>query len=96
MNFSQLSIESVAVELPTQVVSSATLEDRLGPAIRRLKLPARPISLLTGIEVMQLAGLNEGPAIGAALEEVEEARADGLIRTHAEAVEWLRERYARR
>src|SRR5436190_5144127 len=50
MIFSNLSIESVAVELPRQIVTSASLEDRLGPAIRRLKLPPKPITLLTGIE----------------------------------------------
>src|SRR5262245_12693307 len=50
MKFTNLSIESVAVELPRKVITSAELEERLAPVIRRLKLPPKPISLLTGIE----------------------------------------------
>jgi 3-oxoacyl-[acyl-carrier-protein] synthase-3 len=50
MIFRNLSVESIAVELPLQAVSTHTLETRLGPAITRLKLPARPIELLTGIQ----------------------------------------------
>lgn len=58
MIFSNLSIESIAVEFPPQSVSSAELEERLAPAIRRLKLPAHPIELLTGIQSRRFWGPN--------------------------------------
>lgn len=50
MRFSNLSIESIAYERPPVAVSSVAMEEHLGPAIRRLRLPSNPIRLLTQIE----------------------------------------------
>jgi tRNA nucleotidyltransferase/poly(A) polymerase len=62
----------------------------LGQALQRHFWPEPP--LLTGLEVMQAAGLEPGPHVGQLLEEVEELRADGLLRTPQDAVRWLRQR----
>jgi hypothetical protein len=45
------------------------------------------------MEVMQLLGIAPGPRVGQVLEEVQEARADGLLRTNEDAVRWLRARF---
>ena len=62
----------------------------LDEALQRHFWPEPP--LLTGIEVMQILDTKPGPRVGQALEEVEEARADGILHTKAEAVAWLRVR----
>lgn len=49
MRFSQVAIESVAYELAPQRVSSSQLEERLNGALVRMRLPPKPIELLTGI-----------------------------------------------
>lgn len=49
VHFNNVAIEAVAAVEPPRAVTSAALEDRLAPTLQRLKLPARPISLLTGI-----------------------------------------------
>jgi len=49
MRFENLAIETVTYELPPRWVTSTELEDRLLSAMQRLKLPTRPIQLLTGI-----------------------------------------------
>lgn len=49
MRFSHLSIEGLAAELPPRRISSAQIEERLRPALTRLKLPGRPLEALTGI-----------------------------------------------
>lgn len=50
MRFRDLTIESVAYELAPFRVTSTQLEDRLNGAMTRLRLPPRPIELLTGIQ----------------------------------------------
>ncbi len=62
----------------------------LDEALRRHFWPQPP--LVSGLEVMQLLDLKPGPQIGVILQDVEEARADGLIRTSDDAVVYLRER----
>lgn len=69
---------------------TAAHAELLDEALRRHFWPEPP--LLTGIEVMQLLNVGPGPMVGQALEEVDEARADGVLRSKAEAVEWLRNR----
>jgi 3-oxoacyl-[acyl-carrier-protein] synthase-3 len=49
MRFSNVSIESLGYELAPRRVKSAQLEDELNGALVRMKLPAKPIELLTGI-----------------------------------------------
>lgn len=49
MRFRNVAIESVACELAPERVSSAEIERRLNGTMGRLKLPQRPIELLTGI-----------------------------------------------
>lgn len=50
MRFRDLTIESVSYELAPFRVTSTQLEDRLNGAMTRLRLPPRPIELLTGIQ----------------------------------------------
>jgi 3-oxoacyl-[acyl-carrier-protein] synthase-3 len=49
MLFRDLTIESLSYELPPHKVTSVQLEDRLNGAMTRMRLPPRPIELLTGI-----------------------------------------------
>jgi 3-oxoacyl-[acyl-carrier-protein] synthase-3 len=50
MRFNNVSIESIAYERAPLRVSSASIEDRLHPAMSRMRLPPHPIELLTGIQ----------------------------------------------
>ncbi len=49
MLFRHLAIESLSYELAPHKVTSTQLEDRLNGAMTRMRLPPRPIELLTGI-----------------------------------------------
>lgn len=49
MRFKNVSIESLAYERAPLRITSGALEDRLSPAMTRMRLPPRPIELLTGI-----------------------------------------------
>jgi poly(A) polymerase len=85
-------VETVLLAAAEQGWSHAAAE-LLEEAIRRQLWPEPP--LLSGVEVMQLLRLEPGPAVGRAIGELEDARADGLIRTPEEAAQWLRERLRR-
>jgi len=65
-------------------------EELLAEAVQLQFWPLEP--LLSGVEIMQILGLEPGPRVGQVLEAVAEARADGLIRTAADAAAWVRER----
>lgn len=47
--FSNVGIEAMAYALPSEVFSSAMLEEQLGPLYSRLKLPQGRLELMTGI-----------------------------------------------
>lgn len=49
MKFENVCIESLAVALPEEVLSSAAIEERLRPLYDRLKLPVGRLELMTGI-----------------------------------------------
>lgn len=49
MKFSNVVIESLAVALPDEVLTSAGIEERLRPLYERLKLPEGRLELMTGI-----------------------------------------------
>ncbi|MFN3650468.1 MAG: hypothetical protein ACK47B_12895 [Armatimonadota bacterium] len=70
---------------------SAAYAELLEEALWRHQRPPEP--LLTGQEVMQALKLRPGPQIGRLLEEIEEARADGMLRTRDEALAYLLERH---
>jgi tRNA nucleotidyltransferase/poly(A) polymerase len=63
------------------------LEALLAEMLERRLRPLPP--LLAGDEVMRLLDMAPGPGIGECLQQVEERRADGLIRTAEEARGWL-------
>jgi poly(A) polymerase len=50
--------------------------------------------LLSGQEVMAVSGLAAGPALGALMDALAEAQADGLVRTAEEARRWIADRGA--
>ena len=50
MKFSNVCIESLAVALPDEVWTSASIEERLRPLYERLKLPFGRLELMTGIK----------------------------------------------
>ncbi|HEY5078507.1 MAG TPA: 3-oxoacyl-ACP synthase III [Opitutaceae bacterium] len=49
MRFKNVCLESIAVTLPTEVWTSAQIEERLRPLYERLKLPFGRLELMTGI-----------------------------------------------
>jgi 3-oxoacyl-[acyl-carrier-protein] synthase III len=49
MRFSNVCLESIAVTMPTEVWTSAQLEERLRPLYERLRLPFGRLELMTGI-----------------------------------------------
>jgi acyl-CoA:acyl-CoA alkyltransferase len=49
MHFENVVIESLAYELPPEVWTSATIEEKLRPLYERLKLPTGRLELMTGI-----------------------------------------------
>jgi len=54
MKFSQTYIESLAVALPDEVLTSAEIEHRLAPLYERLHLPEGRLELMTGIRERRL------------------------------------------
>jgi tRNA nucleotidyltransferase/poly(A) polymerase len=78
--------EAVILAVPGTEWSSPYPE-LLKEALRRHLHPEAP--LLTGQEVMHSLGVPPGPTVGRALEALEEARADGLIRDRDTALAWL-------
>src|SRR5262249_48648881 len=79
-----------AVEGQPAPTSRGPLIDMLGEFLERRLRPVPP--LLTGNYVMTILRLAPGPAVGQYLQQVEERRADGELRTAEEARAWLRER----
>lgn len=49
MRFSNVVVESIAVALPDEVLTSVAIEQRLAPLYQRLKLPEGRLELMTGI-----------------------------------------------
>lgn len=50
MKFSKTVLDSIAYELPTEVWTSASIEEKLSPLYDRLKLPYGRLELMTGIK----------------------------------------------
>lgn len=68
MRFSSVVIESMAVALPEEVLSSAAIEQRLAPLYQRLRLPEGRLELMTGIRERRVwpAGTKPSDASAAA------------------------------
>ena len=49
MRFENVQIAAIGYELPTRVVTSAELEERLGPVYARLRIPRGQLAAMTGI-----------------------------------------------
>ena len=57
MKFEHTVIESIAVALPDDVLTSAQIEQRLAPLYERLKLPEGRLELMTGIKAVSYTHL---------------------------------------
>ncbi len=68
MHFNHTLIESLAVALPEEILSSADIERRLGPLYERLRLPEGRLELMTGIRERRVwpAGTRPSDASAAA------------------------------
>ena len=68
MKFSHTVIESIAVALPEEVLTSPQIEERLAPLYERLKLPEGRLELMTGIRERRVwpAGTRPSDASAAA------------------------------
>src|SRR5471030_2445426 len=68
MRFENVCIESLAVALPSEILTSAQIEERLRPLYERLKLPAGRLELMTGIRERRVwpAGTRPSDASAAA------------------------------
>ena len=49
-----------------------------------------PVPLLTGTDLIDQFGLEQGPPIGRLLAALSEAQATGQVTTHEDAQEWVR------
>ncbi|QYM80607.1 3-oxoacyl-ACP synthase III [Horticoccus luteus] len=54
MRFTHVCLESIAVAMPDEVLTSNEIEERLRPLYERLKLPAGRLELMTGIRERRL------------------------------------------
>ncbi len=68
MRFSNVVIESIAVALPDEILTSQAVEQRLAPLYERLKLPEGRLELMTGIKERRVwpAGTRPSDASAAA------------------------------
>ncbi|HEX2855407.1 MAG TPA: 3-oxoacyl-ACP synthase III [Opitutaceae bacterium] len=68
MKFEHTCIESLAVALPDEILTSAQIEQRLSPLYERLKLPVGRLELMTGIRERRIwpAGTRASDASAAA------------------------------
>ena len=68
MRFSNVCIESLAVALPDEILTSAAIEEQLRPLYERLKLPVGRLELMTGIRERRVwpAGTRPSDASAAA------------------------------
>lgn len=68
MRFNHTVIESIAVALPEEILSSAAIEQRLAPLYERLRLPEGRLELMTGIRERRIwpAGTRPSDASAAA------------------------------
>jgi 3-oxoacyl-[acyl-carrier-protein] synthase III len=62
MRFENVCLESLAVALPEEVWTSATIEERLRPLYERLKLPAGRLELMTGIRERRMWPVGTRPS----------------------------------
>jgi 3-oxoacyl-[acyl-carrier-protein] synthase III len=68
MKFEHVCLESLAVALPSEILTSAQIEERLRPLYERLKLPVGRLELMTGIRERRVwpAGTRASDASAAA------------------------------
>lgn len=62
MIFNNVSLESWALHLPQQIVSSQEIEQRLAPVYERLKLPEGRLELMTGIKERRVWDVGTAPS----------------------------------
>ncbi|MBC7366791.1 MAG: 3-oxoacyl-ACP synthase III [Undibacterium sp.] len=67
MKFSNVRIESLAVALPDEVLTSAAIEEELRPLYERLKLPFGRLELMTGIRERRVWPLGTRPSDASAI-----------------------------
>lgn len=82
MQFSRVCLENVSAILPEEVVTTAQIEERLGPLYRRLKLPEGRLELMSGIAERRFFPVGTRPSdisIRAAEKAIE---ASGINREH--------------
>lgn len=60
--FSRVCVESYALNLPQQAVSSAEIEDRLGEIYKRLEIPFGTLEKLSGVKSRYLWAPDESPS----------------------------------
>lgn len=65
MLYKNVNIETIAYELPPEVVTSDAIEQRLAPVYERLKLPFGRLELMSGIKERRLWPRGEKPSDGA-------------------------------
>ncbi|BCO10135.1 3-oxoacyl-ACP synthase III [Desulfolithobacter dissulfuricans] len=67
ISYNNVCLHDFGYALPPNVVTSAALEERLGPVYRRLKLPAGRLELMSGIRSRRFWNPGTRPSQGAAL-----------------------------
>lgn len=72
-----------------RVEDEKTALGMIGEYFERLRRPA-PVRIVSGDDLIQELGLVPGPALGEILDEIEQAREEGTVRTRDEALEFAR------
>jgi len=78
MIFENVTIESVAYEIPPVVLSSGDIENRLAPVYKRIGLPFGRLELMTGIKERRLWESGTRPSDGAVKAGAKAIDASGL------------------
>src|SRR5262245_46122323 len=63
MRYQHVCVESFGYTLPSEIVSSAEIERRLGPLYQRLRLPEGRLELMTGIRERRFWERDELPSV---------------------------------
>ena len=77
MRYQHVAIESLGYTLPSEVVSTAQLEQQLEPAYQRMRLPEGRLELMTGIRERRFWDHAIRPSEASA--EAGEARAEPCV-----------------
>lgn len=85
-NFKHVCIESMALHLPTTMVTSSELEDRIGPLYQRLGIPFGTLERVSGIETRYIWPKEVVPSAAASVAAAAALEKSQLDKSHIKAL----------